>query len=70
MVTLTCGNQLFIKLTGAGRDAIGDMTEAPSCEGSKKLSRIQAGMDDAGDWRHASAAPGRHCRSRGHKKNR
>ncbi len=49
VVALICDNQLFVKPTGAGRDYIGDVTEAPAYEGSKDFFLIGDEIDDA-DW--------------------
>ena len=49
VVALICDNQLFVKPTDAGRDYIGDVTEAPAYEGSKDFFLISDEIDDA-DW--------------------
>lgn len=47
VVALICDNQLFVKPTDAGRDYIGDVTEAPAYEGSKNFFLIGDEIDDA-----------------------
>lgn len=49
VVALICDNQLFVKPTGAGRDFIGEVTEAPAYEGSKDFFLIGDEIDDA-EW--------------------
>lgn len=49
VVALICDSQLFVKPTDAGRDFIGDVTEAPAYEGSKDFFLIEDGIDD-GEW--------------------
>ena len=49
VVALICDNQLFVKPTEAGRDYIGDVTEAPAYEGSKNFFLVEDEIDDA-DW--------------------
>ena len=49
VVALICDNQLFVKPTDAGRNYIGDVTEAPAYEGSKDFFLIGDEIDD-GDW--------------------
>lgn len=49
VVALICDNQLFVKPTAAGRDYIGNVTEAPAYAGSKNFFLIEDEIDDA-DW--------------------
>lgn len=49
VVALICDNQLFVKPTTAGRDYIGEVTEAPAYEGSKDFFLVGDEIDD-GDW--------------------
>ena len=49
VVALICENQLFVKPTDAGRDFIGDVTEAPAYEGSKNFFQIGDEIDDT-EW--------------------
>ena len=49
VVALICDNQLFVKPTDAGREFIGDVTEAPAYEGSKNFFLIQDEVDDT-EW--------------------
>ena len=49
VVALICDNQLFVKPTADGCAFIGDVTEAPACEGSKNFFLVQDEIEDA-DW--------------------
>lgn len=49
VVALICDHQLFVKPTDAGRDYIGDVTEAPAYKGSKNFFLIADDIDDA-EW--------------------
>lgn len=49
VVALICDDQLFVKPTQAGRDYIGDVTEAPAYEGSKNFFLVEDEIDDS-DW--------------------
>ncbi|MBU2675736.1 MAG: TfoX/Sxy family protein [Gammaproteobacteria bacterium] len=49
VVALICDNQLFVKLTEAGRAHIGAATEAPAYEGSKNFFLIGDEIDDT-EW--------------------
>ena len=49
VVALVCDDQLFLKPTTAGRQAIPDLVETPPYPGGKDWFLIDAGLDDA-DW--------------------
>ena len=49
VVALICDNQLFVKPTGAGREYIGSVVEAPAYEGAKNSFLITDEIED-GDW--------------------
>ena len=49
IVALVCDNQLFVKPTDAGREFIGNVTEAPAYEGSKDFFLIEDEVDDT-EW--------------------
>ncbi|NNF51920.1 MAG: TfoX/Sxy family protein [Gammaproteobacteria bacterium] len=49
VVALICDNQLFVKPTDAGREYIGDVTEAPAYKGSKNFFLIADEIDDP-EW--------------------
>jgi TfoX/Sxy family transcriptional regulator of competence genes len=49
VVALICDNQLFVKPTDAGRNYIGNVTEAPAYDGSKNFFLIGDEIDD-GEW--------------------
>jgi len=45
---LVCDDKLFIKPTGAGRDFIGEVVEAPPYPGAKNSFLIEDKLEDAG----------------------
>jgi len=49
VVALICDDQLFVKPTGAGREFIGSVVEAPPYPGAKNSFLIEDQIDD-GDW--------------------
>ena len=49
VVALICDDQLFVKPTDAGRQYIGDVTEAPAYEGSKNFFLVEDEIDDP-EW--------------------
>ena len=49
VVALICDDQLFVKPTGAGRDFIGNVVEAPAYPGAKNSFLIGDQIDD-GEW--------------------
>jgi TfoX/Sxy family transcriptional regulator of competence genes len=49
VVALICDDQLFVKPTGAGRDFIGNVVEAPAYPGAKNSFLIEDQIDD-GEW--------------------
>jgi TfoX/Sxy family transcriptional regulator of competence genes len=49
VVALICDNQLFVKPTGAGREFIGMVVEAPPYDGAKNSFLIEDKIDDA-EW--------------------
>ena len=46
---LICDNKLFVKPTQAGRDYIGNVTEAPPYKGAKNSFLIEDKLEDS-DW--------------------
>jgi TfoX/Sxy family transcriptional regulator of competence genes len=49
VVAFICDNQLFIKPTVAGREFIGNVTEAPPYPGAKMYFLVEDQLDDR-DW--------------------
>jgi TfoX/Sxy family transcriptional regulator of competence genes len=49
VVALICDNQLFVKPTEAGREFIGNVTEAPPYPGAKNAFLIEEKIEDI-DW--------------------
>ena len=49
VVALICDDQLFVKPTGAGRDFIGNVVEAPAYTGAKNSFLIEDQIED-GEW--------------------
>lgn len=49
VVALICGSQLFVKPTDAGRNYIGEVTEAPAYDGSKNFFLVTDEIDDT-EW--------------------
>ncbi|HBE93444.1 MAG TPA: competence protein TfoX [Gammaproteobacteria bacterium] len=49
VVALICDNQLFVKPTTAGKEYIGEFTEAPAYPGAKPSLLIQDQIEDA-EW--------------------
>ncbi len=49
VVALICDDQLFVKPTGAGKEFIGNVVEAPAYPGAKKSFLIEDQLED-GDW--------------------
>jgi len=49
VVALVCDNQLFVKPTAAGKEFIGDFTEAPAYVGAKPSLLILDQIEDA-EW--------------------
>ena len=49
VVALICDNQLFVKPTGAGKELIGDVVEAPPYEGAKPFFLIEDQLEDE-EW--------------------
>ena len=49
VVALICDDQLFVKPTGAGREYIGNVVEAPAYPGAKNSFLIEDQIED-GDW--------------------
>jgi len=49
VVALICENQLFVKQTSAGRDYIGEFTEAPPFSGARPWLLIEDQIDDR-EW--------------------
>ena len=50
IVALICGDQLFIKLTAAGRAFAGDLPEAPPYPGAKPSLLVNGDLWDDGVW--------------------
>ena len=49
VVALICDDQLFVKPTQAGRDYLGEVTEAPAYPGARPSFLVQEGLEDA-EW--------------------
>lgn len=49
VVALICDDQLFVKPTQAGRDYLGEVTEAPAYPGARPSFLLQDGLEDA-EW--------------------
>ena len=49
VVALICDDQLFVKITDAGRSFIGDVIEAPAFKGAKPSFLIEDKIEDR-DW--------------------
>lgn len=49
VVALICDNKLFVKPTDAGRDFIGNVSEAPAYPGAKDSFLIEDKIEDS-DW--------------------
>jgi DNA transformation protein and related proteins len=52
VVALVCDNQLFVKPTVAGRDYLGQVTEAPPYKGAKPYFLLDDRLDDR-EWMSA-----------------
>lgn len=50
MVALICGDQLFVKPTGAGRAHIGEPAEAPPYKGAKPYFLVAGDQWDDREW--------------------
>ena len=50
IVALVCENQLYVKPTSAGRQFIGDVTEAPPYRGAKPSLLVDSEHWDDADW--------------------
>lgn len=50
VVALVCDEQLFVKPTHAGRNFIGEVTEAPAYPGAKPSFQVSANRWDDEEW--------------------